>query len=799
MAFLNKDRDLKMQSWKNTAPNKLDNSESLGSKKLLFSTLSLVLICLSLFVLVSFLSYKGSACVTEFGYLKTQNNSFGIYGICVSEFFFNLLGKMAYLIPFIFLYGGYLLANNKKTNTSLSSKLFTTLGVILILFFVSPALWDLWHININEPSIMGKFMLDSFLKHSGIIGTNIILLFTFAICLNLIFKVSWLEVLEKTGQIIFHLFSQLIYKLEIFLLGNIKKISALKPKNNSVLSPKSTPKNHSNGLRNQLKQANTNTEKSNSNQNSNIELNANKADVAVAKKPAIKPLVEEYKQEETQKTTYTQPKVNLLKEFSSERNQYTREQLNNLAKLIETKLADFKIGVRVVDIHPGPVITRFELELDNGVKVSQVSNLSKDLARSLSLSSVRIVEVIPGKPYIGIEIPNQSREMVSLKEIIDSGVFNHAGSPLTIALGKEISGKTRIVDLATMPHLLVAGTTGSGKSVAINAMILSILYKATPDDVKLILIDPKMIELSVYEDIPHLITPVVTNMEKAFSTLQWCVYEMNRRYKLMTEHKFTHINEFNEAILDRAKKKEYFLDTDETRIEKMPFIVVFIDEFADLILVEGKKIENLVARLAGKARAAGIHLVVATQRPSVNVITGVIKANIPTRIAFQLPTKIDSRTILEQGGAEQLLGKGDMLYLASGAGVSERIHGAFVSRDEVKEVVEYWKAQCSVSYHNAITTFKESESEQTSVEIPNPITKSDDEDIYKQAVELVIKDRRASISYVQRKLQIGYNRSANLIEKMQEDGIVSPPAQNGNRNVLVNAMPNIENEDLDNN
>lgn len=482
------------------------------------------------------------------------------------------------------------------------------------------------------------------------------------------------------------------------------------------------------------------------------------------------------------------PPLHLLDQASQQVEVVSADTLEFTSRLIERKLKDFGVEVKVVAAYPGPVITRYEIEPAVGVKGSQITNLVKDLARALSVVSIRLVETIPGKAYMALELPNPKRQVVRLSEILSSQVYADMGSALTIAMGKDISGKPVVADLAKMPHVLVAGTTGSGKSVAINAMILSLLYKATPQQVRLLLIDPKMLELSVYEGIPHLLAPVVTDMRQAASALNWCVQEMDRRYRLMSHFGVRNIAGYNQRVRDAVKVRQPltnpFTLTPENPepLKEMEFIVVFIDELADLMMVVGKKIEELIARLAQKARASGIHLVLATQRPSVDVITGLIKANIPTRVAFQVSSKIDSRTILDQMGAEALLGQGDMLYLPPGTGYPQRVHGAFVSDQEVHRVAEYLKAQGEPQYIIDLNSLEES-SEEGSATGASLDTEADP--LYDQAVEIVVKNRRASISLVQRHLRIGYNRAARLVEQMEAAGIVSVMQSNGNREVIA--------------
>ena len=468
---------------------------------------------------------------------------------------------------------------------------------------------------------------------------------------------------------------------------------------------------------------------------------------------------------------------------------YSEASLETMSRQLELKLKEFGVEVEVVSVLPGPVVTRFEVQPAAGVRAQKITTLAKDLARSLAVISVRVVEVIPGKSVVGIEIPNENREMVRLKEIFASPEYEKSKSPLSLALGKDVAGIPAVTDIGRMPHLLIAGTTGSGKSVGVNAMLMSILYKAAPEDVRLILVDPKMLELSVYEGIPHLLTPVVTDVTQAGHALNWCVGEMERRYQLMAALGVRNLAGYNRHVRDAEKSGEPIAnplvesDGGDEALAPLPFILVVIDEFADMMMVVGKQVEQLIARIAQKARAAGIHLVLATQRPSVNVITGLIKANIPARISFQVSSRVDSRTILDQGGAEQLLGHGDMLFLPPGTSVPSRVHGAFVADEEVHRVVEDWKLRGEPNYLSEVLTggntppFVEIEPEAGSAE--------QDDSLYDEAVEFVIQSRRASISSVQRKLRIGYNRAARLIEAMEEAGVVSPMNSNGNRDVLV--------------
>lgn len=485
----------------------------------------------------------------------------------------------------------------------------------------------------------------------------------------------------------------------------------------------------------------------------------------------------------------TIPPIKLLDEPPEAKNHYSKEALEALSRKVELKLKDFGIEVEVMAVHPGPVVTRFELALSAGLKVSKISSLDTDLARSLAVSSVRVVEIIPGKPHVGLEIPNEHREIVILSEILSSNVYEDSKSPLTIALGKDINGAPVVTDLLKMTHVLVAGTTGSGKSVALNAFILSLLYKSTSKEVRIIMIDPKMLELSIYEGIPHLLTPVVTDMKEARNALNWCVAEMERRYKLMAGLGVRNLSGYNRKVqsiqgggdcsIDEILKLDDHIQHNE--LEELPMIVIIIDELADMMMTVGKKVEELIARLAQKARASGIHLIIATQRPSVDVITGLIKANIPSRIAFQVSSKIDSRTILDQKGAESLLGHGDMLFLPIGSSIPNRIHGAFVSDEEVHKVVKHIKDNNQPDYNSSILSYDTDASDQNHSADGN----EEADPLYEQAVQIVMETQRASISYIQRRLKVGYNRAARMIEDMENHGLVGTVNNSGNREVLV--------------
>ena len=613
--------------------------------------------------------------------------------------------------------------------------------------------------------MLGVTMGELFERWFGFTGGTLTLLFIAAIGLSLFSGMSWLEVSEKLGE--------WMERAWIFAVGRWDAARDRKIGEEAATR------------RDELVEV----EKKKLDEHEPIRIEQPELEIRKSSRVARerqKPLFEDLPDSPL-------PPLHLLDEAAGDAQVLSADTLEYTSRLIEKKLLDFGIEVKVVAAQPGPVITRFEIEPAVGVKGSQIVNLVKDLARALSVVSIRVVETIPNKSYMGLEIPNPKRQVVRLSEILSSQVYADMGSPLTLALGKDISGKPVVADLGRMPHLLVAGTTGSGKSVAINAMILSLLYKATPNDVRLILVDPKMLELSSYEGIPHLLAPVVTDMKQAAQALNWCVGEMDRRYRVMSAVGVRNLSGFNQKIKEAEKAGQPLADplavraagegeTPAPPLKELPLVVVVIDELADLMMVAGKKVEELIARLAQKARAAGIHLLLATQRPSVDVITGLIKANIPTRVAFQVSSKVDSRTILDQMGAESLLGQGDMLYLPPGTGHPQRVHGAFVGDDEVHKVVNYLKSRAQPQYIDGMLDSAEDlEGESGGLEEGD----AESDPLYDQAVEIVVKTRRASISLVQRHLRIGYNRAARLIEQMERAGLVSSMATNGNREVLT--------------
>jgi S-DNA-T family DNA segregation ATPase FtsK/SpoIIIE len=613
--------------------------------------------------------------------------------------------------------------------------------------------------------VLGEMIGGAAQNVLGFTGSTLLLLMLFGLGFSLFFHVSWLAVAEKIGgaiEIIIDGIKNLYATREDRKVGQVAAV-----KREEVVVQERAKVEHTTPIR--------------------IEPQV----VVVPKSERV--------EKERQVSLFTDlpdtnlPPLSLLDDAPVAQETVSIETLEFTSRLIEKKLSDFGIEVKVVAAYPGPVITRYEIEPAVGVKGSQIVGLARDLARSLSLTSIRVVETIPGKNYMGLELPNPKRQIVRLTEILSSKVYNDSSSSLTIALGKDIAGHPVVADLAKMPHLLVAGTTGSGKSVGINATILSLLYKSDPNQVRLILIDPKMLELSIYEGIPHLLAPVVTDMRQAGHALNWAVAEMERRYKLMSKLGVRNLQGYNHKIADAEKHEQkipnpFSLTPDAPEpLEKLPTIVIIIDELADLMMVVGKKVEELIARIAQKARAAGIHLILATQRPSVDVITGLIKANIPTRIAFQVSSKIDSRTILDQMGAEALLGMGDMLYMPPGTGLPVRVHGAFVSDEEVHRVVDHLKAQGEPNYIEGILEGGVSEDGVDGLPGMEGTGGGEADALYDQAVAIVLKNRRASISLVQRHLRIGYNRAARLLEQMEQSGLVSTMQSNGNREILVPA------------
>jgi DNA segregation ATPase FtsK/SpoIIIE, S-DNA-T family len=731
------------------------------------------LLALALFTLLAMGSYSPADPGFSFSGGRDQvNNLVGRSGAWFADVMLYLFGRVAYLLPVALVIVGVRLVRYRPPQRSwpvAAMRLLGWLGLVLfgcvlVQLHVAPVAG----LPAGVGGILGQWLVGVGVPVFGWVGLTLVALTGLIIGAQAAAGFSWLYLAELTGR-------------------GLHRLSALAvawvDRRLDVWRHRRDARRTASTLR----------------QTRKVRLDQTRAERAARKQPEIQPPAPRVVPKPSRQQrlfrgagTSELPDLDLLDERQPEdEGGYSEASLEKMSHLLETKLKDFGVEAEVVSVLPGPVVTRFELQPAAGVKVSKISSLAKDLARSLAVISVRIVEVIPNKPYVGIEIPNEDREVVRLKEILASRAFQESKSPVTLALGKDIAGEPITADVARMPHLLVAGTTGSGKSVGVNAMLLSLLYKSTPEDVRLILVDPKMLELSIYDGIPHLLTPVVTDMRDAAQALNWCVAEMERRYRLMASLGVRNLAGYNRQIQDAEKKGSPILDPlwsadsddDAPPLEKLPTIVVVIDEFADMMMIVGKKVEQLIARIAQKARAAGIHLILATQRPSVDVITGLIKANIPTRISFQVSSKVDSRTILDQGGAEQLLGHGDMLYLPPGTAMPTRVHGAFVSDDEVHRVVSDWKERGEPDYRPEVLSggddepFLPLESNSGSAE--------QDDALYDEAVAFVLESRRASISSVQRKLRIGYNRAARLIEAMEEAGVVTPMNSNGSREVLV--------------
>ena len=745
----------------------------------LFNFLSFFLIAFSLYIFIALVSYDSSdpAFFNKTSSLNI-NNLGGPLGANVSDFLFTIFGQASFLILLIgIVWALQTIFFKDQYNSRIKIIIRFVSSFILLISFCS--ILEYYFAN-NSGGYLGKIVFINLSNSLGFIGSLVFLVIFLIPASSLSFNFSWLKTVEIFGSILISFF----FKTKSFLLSMINNFSSYI--NNSLVklkesrSLKVAEKKEVDALKSKIVSTETKTATEDQIKISNKI--PEQPDLLNTDEPKITEVeVKETNKEATHEKT-VMPSTALLDRALDDGSSLTQEELSQIASLLETKLEEFGIEASVESVLPGPVVTRFEIQPAPGTKASKITNIAQDIARSLSVSSVRVVEVIEGKSYVGIEIPNTNRKMVRLTEILSSQAFKKSPSNLTLALGHDISGNPVVVDLAKMPHLLVAGTTGSGKSVGVNAMLLSLLFKSDPKDVRLILIDPKMLELSVYDGIPHLLTPVITDMTDASNGLRWCVVEMDRRYKLMSLMGVRNLAGFNKKIQDAAANGKQIINPlhpeDEEYLEELPSIVVVVDEFADMMMLVGKKVEHLIARIAQKARAAGIHLILATQRPSVDVITGLIKANIPTRIGFQVSTKIDSRTILDQGGAEQLLGYGDMLYLPPGVGVPVRVHGAFVGDDEVHRVVNDWKSRAEPDYIEDIVS-----SSQETGPIPgwsgSETSSEDADELYDEAVNFVLESRRASISAVQRKLRIGYNRAARLIETMEEAGLVSEMSSNG--------------------
>jgi S-DNA-T family DNA segregation ATPase FtsK/SpoIIIE len=756
-------------------------------KNTLLNFLSFFLIALSLYIFIALVSYNPS----DSGFFNVNSNTLvqnlcGPLGAKIADFLITILGVGSYLVLLIgSVWALQILFFKDPYNSKIKISVRFISSVILLVSFCSVMEY---YFGNDSGGNLGKSTFVTLSNGLGFIGSLIFLIIFIIPASSLAFNFSWLNIIDSLGLRIINIFyftksySELLFTKLINASSYIR--AKLKEQKNSINEKRLEKK----VAIKQKKLQSTKSEKVSDFSTKVISSETKQPDLPNTTETKLKEIDSTPNKESDSKAVM--PSTELLDRALDDGSSLSEEELKQIADLLETKLQEFGIEASVESVLPGPVVTRFEIQPAPGTKASKITGIAQDIARSLSVSSVRVVEVIEGKSYVGIEIPNTNRKMVRLTEILSSQAFKSSPSNLTLALGHDISGNPVVVDLAKMPHLLVAGTTGSGKSVGVNAMLLSLLFKSDPKDVRLILIDPKMLELSVYDGIPHLLTPVITDMTDASNGLRWCVVEMDRRYKLMSMMGVRNLAGFNKKIEDAAANGKQIINPlrpeDEEYLETLPSIVVVVDEFADMMMLVGKKVEHLIARIAQKARAAGIHLILATQRPSVDVITGLIKANIPTRIGFQVSTKIDSRTILDQGGAEQLLGYGDMLYLPPGVGVPIRVHGAFVGDDEVHRVVNDWKSRAEPDYLDDIVS-----SAQETGPIPGwsgsetSSSSEDADDLYDEAVNFVLESRRASISAVQRKLRIGYNRAARLIETMEEAGLVSEMSSNGSREVLV--------------
>jgi S-DNA-T family DNA segregation ATPase FtsK/SpoIIIE len=757
----------------------------------------LVYLAISLFFLVALVTFNlEDPGWTHGGTGRATANAGGSVGAWLADFFLSLFGVTAFLFPFLLAGYGYSIFQGRASNPAgILDTVLRWIGFGMAMA-AGAALTDLHIIRpplaLPETSggILGQYAASLLAGPFGAAGATILLVALFLAGVSLYTGLSWMGILDGVGNmglIALNAFLALVravgsklaapnrsaeMQLETVPRDNVNARRIIEPAAKKRLQAEPPPAPAPTPARAQPVSI----------------VSGNKIRKA-SKAPDLPPL-----------NPGELPPLELLNDKAPKIKGYSNAALEDMSRQLETILADFGVEVQVTEVHPGPVITRFEVQPAPGVKVSRISGLAKDLARTLSVTSVRVVEIIPGKTVVGLEIPNEEREMVLLHSVLASEAYEQSHSPLTLILGKDISGQPVVANLARMPHLLVAGTTGSGKSVAVNVMILSMLYKARPDEVRMIMIDPKMLELSIYEGIPHLLTPVVTDMKEAANALRWCVAEMERRYKLMSLMGVRNLSGFNQKIAEAIEAGEPIHDPlwspdqalegeEPPLLSPLPYIVIVIDELADMMMIVGKKVEELIARLAQKARAAGLHLILATQRPSVDVITGLIKANIPTRIGFQVSSKIDSRTILDQGGAESLLGNGDMLYLPPGTGLPMRAHGAFVSDQEVHNVVEFLKRTGPATYIDEITKFSEDGGDFSGFKAGGGEGGEESDPLYDEAVRFVTESRKASISSVQRKLKVGYNRAARMIEDMEKAGIVGPAETNGSREVLAPPPP----------
>ncbi|MCO7633575.1 DNA translocase FtsK [Pseudomonas guariconensis] len=751
------------------------------------------------------------------GFSHTSNveqvqNAAGRAGAYFADILFMVLGYFAYIFPLLLAIKTWQIFRERHQPWQWSGWLFSWRLIGLVFLVLSGA--ALAHIHFHPPAslpfsaggALGESLGDLARNLLNVQGSTLMFIALFLFGLTVFTDLSWFKVMDITGKITLDLFELVQSAANRWWAARnerkrlVAQLREVDEQIDEVVAPVVADK------REQVKARERIIERDQA-LNKHVTQREQQPAPVIMPAPAKAPEPSKRVMKEKQAPLFvdsavegTLPSISILDPAEQKKIEYSPESLAGVGHLLEIKLKEFGVEVSVDSIHPGPVITRYEIQPAAGVKVSRIANLAKDLARSLAVTSVRVVEVIPGKTTVGIEIPNENRQIVRFSEVLSSSQYDEAKSPVTLALGHDIGGKPVITDLAKMPHLLVAGTTGSGKSVGVNAMILSILFKSSPEDARLIMIDPKMLELSIYEGIPHLLCPVVTDMKDAANALRWSVAEMERRYKLMAAMGVRNLAGFNRKIKDAQEAGESIpdplyrresMDDEPPALKTLPTIVVVVDEFADMMMIVGKKVEELIARIAQKARAAGIHLILATQRPSVDVITGLIKANIPTRMAFQVSSKIDSRTIIDQGGAEQLLGHGDMLYMPPGTSLPIRVHGAFVSDDEVHRVVEAWKLRGAPDYNDDILNGVE--------EVGSGFDgggggggDGDDPEadaLYDEAVQFVLESRRASISAVQRKLKIGYNRAARMIEAMEMAGVVTPMNSNGSREVIAPGGP----------
>nr|WP_278939255.1 DNA translocase FtsK [Pseudomonas helleri] len=764
---------------------------------------------LCLFMMMALLTYgKDDPGWSHNSRVVDVQNFGGPAGAYSADILFMVLGYFAYIFPLLLAIKAYQIFRERHQPWQWSGLLFSWRLVGLIFLVLSGA--ALAHIHFHSAiglpagagGALGESLGDLAKNALNIQGSTLLLIALFLFGLTVFTDLSWFKVMDVTGKITLDLFELIQGAANRWwsdrnerkqLVAQLREVDT---RVNEVVAPSVPDKREQAKAKERLIEREQALTKHMTEREKHVP-------AVITPAPAKAPEPSKRVQKEKQVPLFvdsavegTLPPISILDPAEKKQLNYSPESLAAVGHLLEIKLKEFGVEVTVDSIHPGPVITRYEIQPAAGVKVSRIANLAKDLARSLAVTSVRVVEVIPGKTTVGIEIPNEDRQIVRFSEVLSTPEFDDAKSPVTLALGHDIGGKAVITDLAKMPHLLVAGTTGSGKSVGVNAMILSILFKSGPEDAKLIMIDPKMLELSIYEGIPHLLCPVVTDMKDAANALRWSVAEMERRYKLMAKMGVRNLAGFNQKIKDAEAAGEPISDPlykresihDEAPLlTKLPTIVVVVDEFADMMMIVGKKVEELIARIAQKARAAGIHLILATQRPSVDVITGLIKANIPTRMAFQVSSKIDSRTIIDQGGAEQLLGHGDMLYMPPGTSLPIRVHGAFVSDEEVHRVVEAWKQRGTPDYNDDILAGVEEPGSGFDGGSSDGGDDAETDALYDEAVQFVLESRRASISAVQRKLKIGYNRAARMIESMEMAGVVTAMNTNGSREVIAPA------------